>query len=370
MQASSWSGLTSNDTCWITRPEAIVAPVRRAWSIAAVTAAFAVGAGGFPGADAWAAKPAGAVVSAKPLPTGLWIPGTTSRAYKLNYATTDARGRRALEHRHGLPAQGQGAARRLAGDLVGARHVGARRRLRALRRRPGAAQARPALPRQLDEGGLRDRRERLRRPGTPGLPAYLNGRSEAHNIVDIVKAGRAYTGKLLAPQVGRHRPVAGRRRGDLHGALRDEVRRPRARLPGGVGTGTPAYIEIVVDGARAGLPAALPGRRRLPRLHLREPAPDLTPSSGSRASLTATGAQVPRDSPRRQCVVEFEKAARGRGLRAASSRARSRACRSSAQTLVRLPGHARDGVRQAVLHGSRPRDTDVPTADRGRTSRS
>ena len=28
--------------------------------------------------------------------------------------------------------------------------------------------------------------------GTPGLPAYLNGRSEAHNIVDVVKAGRAY----------------------------------------------------------------------------------------------------------------------------------------------------------------------------------
>jgi hypothetical protein len=29
--------------------------------------------------------------------------------------------------------------------------------------------------------------------GTPGLHAYLHGRSEAHSIVDMVKAGRAFT---------------------------------------------------------------------------------------------------------------------------------------------------------------------------------
>ena len=68
--------------------------MRRGLVSALAGAALLVGVVGL--APAAAARPPGTVVAAKPLRHGLWIPGTTSHAFKLTYVTTDARGRRAL----------------------------------------------------------------------------------------------------------------------------------------------------------------------------------------------------------------------------------------------------------------------------------
>jgi len=209
------------------------------------------------------ARPSGApgtVVSAAPLRRGLWLPNTTSRAFKLRYVTTDARGRRALSTgtlflpkgrapRGGWPviswAHGtSGLADKCAPSLVGP----------ALPERD-----RPYLANWMREGyaivasdyaGL----------GTPGLPAYLNGRSEAHNVVDIVKAGRAYAGAHLGAgsRLARKWVVIGQSQG---GGAAIYTARYATRFGGrgldyrgAVGTGVPAYIEIPVNALAPGFP--------------------------------------------------------------------------------------------------------------------
>jgi pimeloyl-ACP methyl ester carboxylesterase len=195
-------------------------------------------------APAAAAGP-GTVISAKPLKRALWIPGTTSKAYKLTYVTTDARGRRARstgivflpkgrKPRGGWPVISWAHGTSGLGDKCAPSVVGP-----ALPKRD-----RPYLANWMKEGyavvasdyaGL----------GTPGLPAYLNGRSEAHNIVDIVKAGRAYTRALARKWVvigqsqGAGAAIYTARYATRYGGRGLDYR-------GAVGTGTPAYVENVV----------------------------------------------------------------------------------------------------------------------------
>jgi hypothetical protein len=216
-----------------------IATVKKA---ALLTAAVLVGL--VAAQPAVAATP-GTVVSAKPLRHGLWIPGTTSKAFKLTYVTTDARGRRARstgmvflpkgrKPRGGWPVISWAHGTSGLGDKCAPSLIGP-----ALPKRD-----RPYLANWMKEGyavvasdyaGL----------GTKGLPAYLNGRSEAHNIVDIVKAGRAYTGKLarkwvvLGQSQGAGAAIYTARYASRYGGRGLDYR-------GAVGTGTPAYIENVV----------------------------------------------------------------------------------------------------------------------------
>ena len=88
------------------------------------------------------------------------------------------------------------------------------------------------------------------------MAAYLHGRSEAHNIVDIVKAGRAYLGNLSREWV-----VIGQSQGA--GAAIYTARwatqfggRGLDYL-GAVGTGTPAGIETVINAEGPGFPIEL-----------------------------------------------------------------------------------------------------------------
>ena len=227
---------------------------------AAVVAAPAVAAP----AHASAATPAGTVVSAAPLRRGLWLPNTTSRAYKLRYRTTDARGRRALSTgtlflpkgrapRGGWPviswAHGtSGLADKCAPSVVGP----------ALPKRD-----RPYLANWMKEGyaivasdyaGL----------GTPGLPAYLNGRSEAHNVVDMVKAGRAFARARLSAgsRLSRKWVVVGQSQGGgaaiYTARYATEFGGRGLDYRGAVGTGVPAYIEIPVNALAPGFPQVSP----------------------------------------------------------------------------------------------------------------
>jgi hypothetical protein len=203
-------------------------------------------------APAAQARPAGTVVAAKPLRHGLWIPGTTSRAYKLTYVTTDARGRKALSTgtlfvpkgrapRGGWPVISWAHGTSGLGDQCAPSVMGP-----ALPKRD-----RPYLANWMREGyaivasdyaGL----------GTRGLPAYLNGRSEAHNIVDIVKAGRAYARSHLpaSARLARKWVVIGQSQGagaSIYTARYATKFGGRGLdYRGAVGTGTPAYVENVV----------------------------------------------------------------------------------------------------------------------------
>jgi pimeloyl-ACP methyl ester carboxylesterase len=94
--------------------------------------------------------------------------------------------------------------------------------------------------------------------GTRGLAAYLHGRSEAHNIVDIVKAARAYVRRHLKPGrwLARKWVVIGQSQG---AGAAIYTARYASRFGGrgldyrgAVGTGTPAYIENLVNAVGPG----------------------------------------------------------------------------------------------------------------------
>lgn len=206
----------------------------------------------------------GTVVSAAPLKHRLWIPRTTRAAFRLTYVTSDARGRRALSTgtlflpkgrapRGGWPviswAHGtSGLGDRCAPSLVGPALPGRDRPYLANWMREGYAIV------ASDYAGL----------GTPGLMAYLHGRSEAHNIVDVVKAGRSYARRLpRTRRLARRWVVIGQSQGA--GAAIYTARYATTfggrglDYRGAVGTGTPAYIENVVTQLGPGFPPLSPG---------------------------------------------------------------------------------------------------------------
>jgi Secretory lipase len=271
-------------------------------------------AAGPPTAQAAPREP-GTVVKSAPLPKRLWIPGTTARAFKLTYSTTDARGRRALST--GMVFVPKGQAPRGGWPVISWAHGTS-----GLADRCAPSVVGPALPRRdrpylanwMREGyaivasdytGL----------GTPGLAAYLNGRSEAHNIVDIVKAARAYAGRRLPPgsRFARKWVVIGQSQG---AGAAIYTARYASRFGGrgldyrgAVGTGTPAYIENVVKALGPGFPplsAATDVYFSYVLASLRAVYPQL----GIDGILTPTGRRYLRLAET-ECVVDFERRLEG-----------------------------------------------------------
>jgi pimeloyl-ACP methyl ester carboxylesterase len=146
--------------------------------------------------------------------------------------------------------------------------------------------------------------------GTPGLMAYLHGRSEAHNVVDIVKAGRAYARRLSPTRrLARKWVVIGQSQGagaaiyTARYATRFGGRGLDYR--GAVGTGTPAYIENVVTQLAPGFPELSPGLTAYMAYilaGLRWTHRDL----GIDDALTSTGRKYVKLAETR-CVFAFEK---------------------------------------------------------------
>jgi hypothetical protein len=262
------------------------------------------------GAGAAKARKPGTVLSAKPLRHGLWIPGTTSRAFKLAYSTTDARGRRARSTgmvflprgrppRGGWPVISWAHGTSGLGDRCAPSRIGP-----ALPRRD-----RPYLANWMREGyaivasdyaGL----------GTPGLPAYLHGRSEAHNIVDIVKAGRAFARRHLprAARLARKWVVIGQSQGagaaiyTARYATRFGGRGLDYR--GAVGTGTPAYIEDVARALGPTFPTLSPGTTAY-LLYITASLRSVYPELGIDRLLSDSGKRYVKLAETR-CVAAFE----------------------------------------------------------------
>jgi hypothetical protein len=271
----------------------------------AAVASLALLAGG--GVAAAAPPAAGEVVSAKPLPRDLWIPGTTARAFKLTYGTTDARGRRALST--GTVFVPKGRAPRGGWPVISWAHGTSGLADRCAPSRVGPAlpkRDRPYLANWMRDGyaivasdytGL----------GTPGLPAYLNGRSEAHNIVDMVRAARSHT-----PGLARKWVVVGQSQG---GGAAIYTARYATRYGGrgldyrgAVGTGTPAYIENVIVALGPGFQPVGPATMAYFAYTLAS-LRALHPELGVDDVLTASGRRYLKLAER-QCVFDFERSLR------------------------------------------------------------
>ena len=203
--------------------------------------------------------PVGTVVAHSVLKEELWVPGTRA-AYKLKYVTTDPFGHRAYSTGEVLlpwgkmPAGGWPVVSWAHGtsglaDACAPTRVGP-----ALKSRDFAY-----LKAWLKQGyaivgsdyvGL----------GTPGLMPYLDGRTTAHNVVDMVKAGRRFARDFLPArqQLAKKWVVIGQSQG---GGAAIYTARWASQYGGrwldyrgAVGTGTPAYIEDYVSLLGPGVP--------------------------------------------------------------------------------------------------------------------
>lgn len=202
----------------------------------------------------------GTVTAAKPLPRDLWIPGTVSKAFKLTYVTRNARGEKALST--GELFVPRGRAPKGGWPVISWSHGTS-----GIGDRCAPSVRGPALPgrdfpvlRNWMKQGYAIVASDYVGLGTPGLHAYLHGRSEAHSVVDMVKAGRAYAGKHLPrrSRLARKWVVVGQSQGagaaiyTARYATRFGGRELDYR--GAVGTGTPANVETLVAAAGPDFP--------------------------------------------------------------------------------------------------------------------
>ncbi|HWU32663.1 MAG TPA: lipase family protein, partial [Marmoricola sp.] len=202
----------------------------------------------YPGASATPAYgPVGTVLKAQSLPTRLWVPGTRA-AWKLTYVSTDEHGKKTpvtgeVMIPKGTPPRGgwpvitwahgtSGLADKCAPSTMGPAEPA--RDFSYLKTWMSQGYAIVAT----DYAGL----------GTPGVPAYLGGMSEAHNIVDMVKAGRTFanTGPAWRHLATRF-VIIGQSQGGgaaiYTARYASQFAGKGLSYRGAVGTGTPANIE-------------------------------------------------------------------------------------------------------------------------------
>jgi len=211
--------------------------------------------------------PVGTVVGQSRLPEALWVPSATRAAYKLKYVTTDAHGRRAYSTgelflpwgkmpRGGFPVISWAHGTSGLGDACAPSKIG------------------PALPqrdftylRQWLKQGYAIVASDYVGLGTAGLMPYLDGRTTAHNVVDMVKAGRRFARASLPEDLQLARKWVGIGQSQGGGAAVYTARwatkfgGPGLDYRGAVGTGTPAYIEDYLLAVGPGAPpvALTPG---------------------------------------------------------------------------------------------------------------
>lgn len=200
------------------------------------------------------AEPVGAVTAQEPLPGAFWIPGTAD-ATRFTYRTTGPGGAPALST--GMAFAPAGAAPPGGWPVISWAHgtVGLADQCAPSRTGP-SERDRAYLATWLEQGyaivatdyaGL----------GTEGGMPYLDGEVEAHNVVDVVKAGQH-----LGLGLSKSWVTIGQSQGG--GAAITTARHatefgPELDYRGAVGTGVPAYIENIVANVGPGIPPfALP----------------------------------------------------------------------------------------------------------------
>lgn len=261
-----------------------------------------------PAHSAAAAAP-GHVVSSSPLAKRLWLPGSTAKAFKLKYDTTGPTGKPARstgtvflpkgkEPRGGWPVVSWAHGTSGLADKCAPSRVGP-----ALPERD-----RPYLARWMNQGyaivasdytGL----------GTAGLHPYLDGRTSAHSIVDMVTAGRNLARRRGSFRLARSWVVIGQSQGG--GAAIYTARHatafggPGLDYRGAVGTGTPAYTDRILGLVGPGIPSAVSAGLTAYITYLVAALRYVHPELGIDGILTDAGRRY-LALAERQCVFEFE----------------------------------------------------------------
>lgn len=309
----------------------------------------------------------GTVVKVAPLPTSLWIPGTRA-AYKLTYVTSDTFGQKAYST--GTVFIPQGTAPAGGWPVVSWAHGTS-----GLADACAPSVTGPALPQRdfaylgtwmkqgyaivaSDYAGL----------GTPGLHAYLDGKAAAHNIVDMVTAGRSFAASRLpvGMRLARTWVTIGQSQGggaSIYTA-RYATQYGGAGLSyrGAVGTGTPANIEklLLVLGPKVPPLAALPKGITSYVAYIMASLEYARPGLAIGSALTPTGRAFV-EKAKTLCVSEMEAAVAGANVGDWFTK-----------PLALLPGYAstvkeymampESGFDKPFFMGHGLLDTDVPIA--------
>lgn len=256
----------------------------------------------------------GVVLRSGPLPKDLWIPRATSRAWKLTYVTRDSHGRLARSTGtvfipHGTPPRGGWPVISWAHGLSGLGDDCAPSKVGPVLKHRDWSYLRTWMEEGYaivasDYVGL----------GTPGLMPYLDGKATAHSVVDMVKAGRAFT-STLAPRLrladrwvtigqsqGGGASVYTARYASAYGGKGLDFR-------GAVGTGTPAYIEDYVMLLGPEVPPLTPDLGAY-LTYIVASLRDVHPELGINGILTAKGKKYVEMSET-MCDEEFAEAMEG-----------------------------------------------------------
>jgi hypothetical protein len=234
-------------TGW-SRARAVLAATAACLSLTGAGAVLAVPAAA---ATSSLARPDGTVLSVQPLAPSLWVPGT-GHGYRLTYVSRNGFGAKAATSGEVLlpagpaPAGGWPVISWAHGtsglaDACAPSRVGPAEKARDFSYLATWMQQGYAIV-GTDYAGL----------GTPGLPAYLNGASESHNIVDMVTAARTFANTRLpvASHLAAKYVIIGQSQGGgaaIYAArYATSLGGPGLSYRGAVGTGTPANIEKVL----------------------------------------------------------------------------------------------------------------------------
>jgi hypothetical protein len=203
--------------------------------------------------------------------------------------------------------------------------------------------------------------------GTPGLMAYLHGRSTAHNVVDMVKAARRFAREHLAPRrrLARRWAAVGQSQGG--GAAIYTARHATAfggtelDYRGAVGTGTPANIETLISLAGPKMPpvALTPGLTAYVA-YIFTSLRDVHPELGIDDILTGTGRKY-LDLAETACTFAFEAQLDGVSIGDFFTRPVITLPRFSA-TVRAYMGMPADGFDKPFFMGHGLLDADVPYA--------
>lgn len=264
----------------------------------------------FPGVvdGAVAGLDAGALTAVEPLAPAMWIPGT-AQAWRVTYRTTTSGDAPALSTgtvyvpegpapEGGWPVVSWAHGTTGLGDTCAPSATGWSERDTGY------------LAHWMDQGyaivatdyaGL----------GTPGGMPYLDGKVEAHNVVDMVKAGRG------VPEAGLSNRwvVIGQSQGGgaaiTTARYATEYGGPALDYRGAVGTGVPAYIENIVAIAGPDMPpVALPKGMTAYGLYILAGLDTAHPELGIPTVLNDRGRELLGQAGN-QCLHEFEETAAG-----------------------------------------------------------
>lgn len=201
--------------------------------------------------------------------------------------------------------------------------------------------------------------------GTPGKHAYLDARTTAHNVVDMVRAAQAFSRSRLpaGDRLAKKWVVIGQSQGGgaaiATASFATEFGGPGLDFRGGVGTGTPAYIELLVSAAGPGvLPVDASPALTTYLLYILAGMRFAHPELDIDSAMTGTGARL-LDAAERLCGHDMEEEVTGTAIGQLFSRPLA-SLPGFVQTAREYMGMPETSFEQPIFMANGLLDTDVP----------